>query len=1064
MINDPELYRSILAVTFTNKATEEMKTRILEELHGLSAGKPGPMMDFICSGRELKPDEAARRAKIILETLLHNYSRFHVETIDRFFQRAIRAFTREIGLSGGYRIELDSARVLSETIDLMMMELERDPELLDWFVEFARERVREGEHWNLKKDLLYLGKELNRERFQSMSGALENESGDRDSFRSFQKELMQIRYRFENSLKECAREALGIMESRGLRPDDFKGSWGVGYFFTRLLRGDFRVPSPTNLRAVDNPGEWYARSSPSAGQIESAYGEGMNRLLKKSIHIFEEQFTLYRSAESVRKFLYTLGILTDISVRMHDLAESQGIFLLSDAALFLYGIIGENDAPFVYEKIGNYFRHFMIDEFQDTSGLQWKNFRPLIENSLATNSQCLVVGDVKQSIYRWRNSDWEILAEQILRDFHPEQVESRGLTLNWRSRANIIRFNNAFFNHAREIMQSHFQGEGNPEDFPKKVAAAYGDVEQEIPDEEGKSGGYVRVSLIPAPETGSWQDLADSKVIHAIEQLQDQKIRPSEMSILVRSRREGKRIADAILAYKGLHPDSSYVYDVISNESLYLSAALSVRILTGALRSLVSPEDTVNLARLVYDYNLFTGHIRAGDTDLDRMFANIRDADSPSLPGSFLDESLRYLTLTELTERIISLFELDTDAAQTPYVLGFQDLILNYCRTGAADVNSFLEWWDENGEEQALTVSEDQDAIRIMTIHKAKGLEFKAVIIPYCNWNFDHRGAETEILWCSPTSEPFNRMSLLPVRYGSSLADTLFKPDYLEEKFRVYMDHLNLLYVAFTRARECLIVFAPRSKNDSFSNVSALLQKILSSNGSSEPGLQAVSPSGGKQDASGGGSDLFRSGSDLFSLGSWDESGSVWTLGEMEFSPPEHETGHPIILKDLSSHEFSGRLRLMYRGMDFFDPQAEKRVNYGNLMHEIFAGIISEADVGKAVERVRREGMIDGTQAEGMKEEISAMIGAESVREWFSGNWKVITEQDILTREGSMRRPDRVMIKPGRVVVVDYKFGSMKSHGHLSQVRRYVNMLRQMQYEEVHGYIWYVKLKEVIET
>jgi ATP-dependent helicase/nuclease subunit A len=1034
MVTDPELYRHILAVTFTNKATEEMKTRILEELHNLSTGKASSMMDFITSEHSLTPGEVAGRAKLILEAVLHNYSRFHIETIDRFFQRSIRAFTREIGLAGGYRIELDSARVLSESIDQMMLELDQDPELLDWFVEFARDRVQEGGHWNLKRDLMFMGKELNRERFQARSEELIRELGDRERFTSFRKELPEIKYRFENSLREYARKAIGIMEAEGLRPGDFKGQYGVGHFFTRLLRGDFKYPSATILKSVDNPDEWYARSSPEIEKITSAYREGMNGLLNKCIQLFEDQYVLYKSTESVRTFLYTLGILTDISRRMHAFTESQGIFLLSDAARFLYGIIGENDAPFVYEKIGNYFEHFMIDEFQDTSGLQWKNFKPLIENSLAYNKKCLVVGDVKQSIYRWRNSDWEILSDQVLKDFNPEQIELHGLKHNWRSRANIIHFNNTFFREACELVQSHFsQGEGNPGDFSEKASRAYSDVEQEIPDEAGKEGGYVRVSLIPGQENGNWKDVADIQIIKSIEQLQEHGIRPSDAAILVRSKRDGKRIADAILAYKSLHPDSKYVYDVISNESLYLSNAISVRIMVCALRYLISPGDRVNLARLVYDYNLFTGRISAADGDPDEFLESITRGENPALPGQFMDESLRYLTLTELTERIIALFSLDTQPAQTPYILGFQDLVLDYCRTGPADVNSFLDWWDENGEEQALTVSEDQNAIRVMTIHKAKGLEFKAVIIPYCNWPFDHRGPEGEILWCSPDIEPFCRLSLLPVKYSSALTDTIFKQDYLEEKFRVYMDHLNLLYVAFTRAKECLIVFGPQRKEDKFTDVSALLRMILCGKGSVPEG-------------------------------SWDASGLVWTMGELAFSPPETESGKPIILRHLSSHEFSGKLRLMYRGMEFFDPRAERRVHYGNLMHEIFARIRSAGDIGRAVDSVRREGMIDGTQAESMKTEISRMLETEMVRDWFDGSWKVIAEQDILTREGSLRRPDRVMMKPGQVIVVDYKFGSMKSPGHLSQVRKYADMLRQMRHGEVHGFIWYVNLNEILKV
>ncbi len=1011
-----------------------MKSRILDELYKLSSSNNSPMAEYIASENGLSKKEVAGRAKIILETILHNYSRFHIETIDRFFQRAIRAFTREIGLSGGYQIELDSESVLSGALDDMFEGLAGEPGLLKWFVEFARDKVQEGKHWNLKGDLMILGKELNREVFQVGSQELLEQLSDKKKFAAYQKELIGIKYNFENTLKGYARNAVEMMKSEGLQAGDFKGQYGVGYFFEKILRDDFRYPTNTILKALDEPLEWYRKGAEETERILSAFRNGMNEMLKNSIGLYERDYINYNSAESHRSFLYTLGILTDISVRTHAWAESQGIFLLSDAARFLNGIIGENDVPFIYEKVGNYFHHFMIDEFQDTSGLQWKNFKPLIENSLAYMQKCLVVGDVKQSIYRWRNSDWEILSEKLALEFSQEQLDVRGLKYNWRSLRNIVQFNNGFFREAREMFKSHFDPEGEGKSrFSEKISRAYADIEQEVPDEPGKEGGYIQVSLVPDSREGKWKDMADQQVIAMIERLQDQGIAPSDTAILVRSKRDGKRIADAILEHKSHNPDSGYTYDVISNESLYLYNALSVRIMVAALRFLVNPEDRVNLAQLVYEYNLFAGKVSGSDPNLDTLLGSLRTGTSPALPEAFLDESLRYLTLTELCERIIALFSLNSPQSQTPYILGFQDLVLDYCRGGAADINSFLNWWDENGEEKSLAVSEDQDAIQVMTIHKAKGLEFRAVIIPYCNWAFDHRSPNPEILWCSPTQSPFNKLSLLPVRYSSSLKETIFEQDYTEEKFRVYMDHLNLLYVAFTRARECLVVIAPEGKEDKFSDVSALLKRILKA-------------------------------PDLFAGGKWDGSGLSWSLGEFSFRKATPKALNQILLRNISSHEYSGKLRLMYRGIDFFDPMAEQRVHYGTLMHEIFSRIRSAEDIDRAIDSARREGLIDTDQAAKLKPEISGLMDMDMVRSWFDGSWKVIAEQDILTKDGSIRRPDRVMLKSGKVIVVDYKFGKQRLAGHLTQVRKYANMLRQMKYSEVSGYIWYINQQEVVEV
>jgi ATP-dependent helicase/nuclease subunit A len=335
----------------------------------------------------------------------------------------------------------------------------------------------------------------------------------------------------------------------------------------------------------------------------------------------------------------------------------------------------------------------------------------------------------------------------------------------------------------------------------------------------------------------------------------------------------------------------------------------------------------------------------------------------------------------------------------------------------------------------ALTVSEDQDAIRVMTIHKAKGLQFQAVIIPYCHWSFDHRGLNAEILWCKPTESPFNQLSLLPVKYSSALSDTSFEKEYQAERFRVYVDHLNLMYVAFTRAMEGLFVFAPLPARDKLTNAADMLHKILDDK-AGQPGYKS------------------------------DENGVNWSSGDFNSLGRTGKTGEreQLLINRLHSHEFTGKLRLQYRGTSFFDTRAEQRIHQGNLMHELFSRIRSTSDIDKAIEVIRREGMIETADAEKLKGEISRLIESGDVTEWFDGSWKVIAEQDILTPSGTLKRPDRVMLKDDQVIVVDYKFGRQQSTSHRSQVKKYTEMLEEMHYGGVKGFIWYVNLEEVVEV
>jgi ATP-dependent exoDNAse (exonuclease V) beta subunit len=602
-------------------------------------------------------------------------------------------------------------------------------------------------------------------------------------------------------------------------------------------------------------------------------------------------------------------------------------------------------------------------------------------------------------------------------------MEEKELQNNWRSRCNIVAFNNDFFTSSRDVLNEFFQSEGEDGDqYPQKINRAYGDVIQQVPDIPGKDGGYVRINMI-RNETGDWKSVVHEQVIQVIEQLQDRGLTLSDIAILVRTKREGKEISDAILLHKSLHPGSGYRYDMISNESLFLGNALSVRIITGVLKYLTQPGDRINLTQLIYEYYLFNEGEAYENDFLDTGIAG--------LPAAFLEQidTLRYLTLTELIERIIRLFTLHKREEETAYLLAFQDIILDYSRNNPADINSFLNWWTEHGEDVALTVSEDQDAIRVMTIHKAKGLQFPAVIIPYCHWSFDHRGLNAEILWCKPKESPFNQLSLLPVKYSSVLKDTYFQKEYQAERFRVYIDHLNLMYVAFTRAMEGLFIFAPLPARDKLTNAADMVHKFLSGYSSDEHGVN------------------------------W-SSGDFHSLGR----PGNTREREQLLINKLHSHEFTGKLRLQYRGTSFFDTRAEQRIHQGNLMHELFSRIRSTSDIDKAIEAIRREGMIETAEAEKLKGEITSLIEHSDVMEWFDGSWKVIAEQDILTPAGTLKRPDRVMLKDDQVIVVDYKFGRQQSPSHRSQVKKYTEMLKEMSYGEVKGFIWYVNLKEVSEV
>jgi ATP-dependent exoDNAse (exonuclease V) beta subunit len=675
----------------------------------------------------------------------------------------------------------------------------------------------------------------------------------------------------------------------------------------------------------------------------------------------------------------------------------------------------------------------MIDEFQDTSRMQWNNFKPLIENSLALNNQNLVVGDVKQSIYRFRNSDWEILAEGINSEFRSETLTFKSLTENHRSRANIITFNNKLFESCREILGTKFAGEEDRSPFSEKLKNAYSDILQNIPEKNQKKGGYVEVSFLEPEEEKTWEEKSGEKVIETIMMLQDKGYEPRNIAILVRKKDEGKRIADVLLKQKKLEgEESAYRYDMISDELLYLEGSSPVRLILSIMKFLVDPGERINKAELLNEYRRYLLE-EDGRIDLHELFRTAGKGTVEEVAGFMpegftgLSAELPYLSLNEITERIISLFGLHHRPQDLSYLYAFQDIILDYSRNEPPDVNSFLGWWDEYGAEKALITSEEQNAIRVMTIHKAKGLQFPAVIVPYCNWQLDHPQRPPEILWCTPLVHPFNHFNLIPVRYSPNLAETVFREEYLLEKFRIHIDNLNLLYVALTRAQDQLFVMVPyeTEKYEKLARVSDLIGLTI------PKGQQSL----------------------------------VWKLGEAgsreqsDKIQPATEFATETVSNTLSKT----RLRTRWHGTDFLVSGGDRGINSGKFIHEVLQSMEKAADLDRAVDRIFREGKLDSREKGEIRNEIMAFLSLDPVKAWFSMEWKVFKERDIILTNGQMRRPDRVMIRGNQIVVIDYKTGRSKRKEHEKQMQEYLNLVKEMGYQDVTGWLCYVRLKEIIQ-
>ena len=1063
-------YRHILAVTFTNKATAEMKSRVLNELYELSTGKNTTYLQTLKAELGMPEWEITERAKKSLNRILHDYSRFSITTIDSFFQRVIKAFNRELGINSAYNVELDENMILDEAVDRLMLSVEDDLRLRAWLKEFAENKITEGRGWNLKADILDLGKEIYNDSFRSLNEELYEKLNNKTFISDYRSELNKIVHSFEKTMQGYGNGGNSIMAENGLTADDFKRKKsGPANSFNKLADGDYSF-TVTALKAATDVEEWYVRN---AKERVKSISEKLMTVLRNAVEFYEKNIRDYNTACLITSQLYVLGILVDLRRMVREICQEKGIVLISDSGHFIKEIIDGSDTPFVYEKTGVVYNHFMIDEFQDTSALQWENFRPLVLNSLAEDHYNLVVGDVKQAIYRWRKGDWNLLAGKLNESLGIFGAEHEVLNKNWRSCGNIIRLNNTIFTLAPAILQHHFEGELEEIDLPDvsglmPVAEIYADRLQQIAKTELDDEGFFRIKFLEAARDKQEEndERIKSELLEQIKSLQNKGVPARRIAVLVREKKEARAVAELFLAEKNKPENSAFNFDILSNESLYLNNSRLVGFVVAMMRYFLNPEDPIILATLNFYYYSYLYPILSQTGDLPdfseekktQATLDFTQAYQPNINGQFEDMEnagngfVRFLksetfhqlvsakSLQEMVYSISEKFSLFSIKNELAYLQAFIDQLAAFERGNASEVTSFLNWWDDNADKITIPVADTIDAINILTIHKSKGLEFDHVFIPFCDWSMQPKPNHAPLLWCAPGQPPFDGLKLVPVRYGKQLAKSIFSNEFFTEKFNTYIDNLNLLYVAFTRAKSGLYVWSQTTGR--MSTVGDLLQKTVEQN-------------------------LAISG-DLLKLNElFDESQSLIEFGRFHNKEKEAESGIQNILLDrFGFADFRKHLSIRKNTQDFFNPEEKwaGAINKGKVIHEILSGIRHRDELESSVRKAVFAGKISESQAEMYISEISGMLNDPEVAEWFDGTCRVINERNILNNgPQGMKRPDRMMQKGEQMIVVDYKSGEHETEKYKSQVRSYMALLKQCGYPDVKGYLWYTKFNKRVE-
>ena len=1047
----PYLYRAILAVTFTNKATAEMKNRIIKEFDELITNSVNSnYMADLKRDLSLGEEEIIKRAKAILSKILHDYSRFTILTIDKFFQRILRAFIKELGIDINYNLELEGSTLLSRSTDSLIDDIAHNEELQNWIMEFAQENIDDNGKWDIREKIHEIGKELFKEQSkQSIENALPK-SELLDTIRQVEKRC-NIKKR---EIAALGQKGVEIMQQAGVEPSDFSGAnRSFAFKFAECANGKTPSLTDTVRQRAESLDGWITKGkkdTPKALAAESAAIK-LQPILAQIIDIYDSYSHLDYSLSLVKKTFRSFALLQDVYEKMGHICNEEGIMLLSETKYILSQFINNNDAPFIYEKTGNRFERFMIDEFQDTSSREWANFVPLLQNAMSQSEDnaVLIVGDVKQSIYRWRGGDWRILQQGVSNALGEADTELEVLANNYRSLPCIVGFNNMAVERTVAMDNTNLNqmladaiddgslSENCGTELKDILVSAYKDHTQ-IAKSNSKQEGYVRVERYEE----------EPPLIDCIESVVARGYSYGDIMILHRSKNDITKTANILLEYK----QKNNAFNIMTQESLIIGKAPISCFVIALLQLSQNPNDAISCA-LVNDY-------------LKRPY------DQPlSQEEVELLSDISQFTPEQAFDKIVMHYDLSSHIEEIAYLQALHEMIVTYCASKIADIQLFIKYWKETGADKSLAVEQSDSTIELMTIHKAKGLEKKIVIIPYCNWPLSPQS--NSIVWADTSNESsgLSKIGRMPIEYKSDMGKSVYGDDYYRELVYSHVDNINILYVALTRACEELYIYIPnkskgkqREENTSKKNkksgdstpkyIGLLLWEALTE-GSTDTECNRLE---------------YGTVAELAHKADADTNGPTKETSTDKKRRPEPKN---VLIKDYPSNDCEVKLSLP--SLRYFEEQSDSiaSLEVGILMHKI----LSEADnTEKIKEKIRvatEAGSISKEQAESLDNIIEREFENPIIKEWFNGNWDMVRcESDIIPGQqfnthdnkpvGTLR-PDRIMIKGDRVVVVDYKFGNITSKSHIKQVSRYMSLMREMGYKQIEGYIWYLTRSEIVQ-
>jgi len=1041
LIKDTKSYGNILAVTFTNKATAEMKLRILKELYGIKIGENTGFFEALCNrNSSMNPQTIQLRASEALENILHDYSNFNIQTIDSFLQKVMRNLAKELGIGSNYNLIINDSDIIKETIERVISSTDKDKALYDWYMDMIDSRVEEGKRVNVEKELIDFSRNLDKEVFKRFESEIK--TLDKDVLNQFKQKGNGKLIEIKQSLIAYGDRFAKIFEENGLTVDHFAGkSRGIANALLGIRKENFDFRDKTYYqKAIDGIDGWFSDSV-----NRSSRADLVNNIL---IPLLNEYFEYYdtcnqelRTWQAVLPFIDNIGLLKNIANHRDDILKEENKFLLSNTSKLLSDIIrldNNSDISFIYEKIGSRIKYIMIDEFQDTSLLNWKTISPLVLESLDNNQRNVIVGDVKQSIYRWRNGDWRILNDidkgvTSSGTIHNPRIPIiETLKTNYRTDKKVVEFNNSLFTQGLEDCCDNI---GFDKDRIDQIKRVFSDVEQHTKPNATESGS-VRVQILTGKK-GSFQEKVLEKVKEEIDYYKNQGYSNKDIAILFRKNDQVSLVAD-FLSKQGC--------DVVSDMAFGYKYSKSVKLIIDALKYINNKDNTVSLF------------------NLKRYVSNNEETPLGSSEALRVPQKLDWIErkaiirkpLFDLIVHIIKQLKLDEDYKELSFITFFLDQVQEYTKNNSSNLSKFLVYWEEELQVKKININDDFDGIRLISIHKAKGLEFPVVILPFANWSF----SSDDEVWLKENKLDPRIPTLLA--NNNNLKFSLYHEEYLDERLQQFVDNLNLLYVALTRPKHSLSIIGQlsRTKNGieikEIDNISKFLYSAL---GKQSKLVEEIAPDG--------------------------EIQFNYFYGIMENKPKEKDDdlsyntkpnifeikpdSIPIESSFLDSkikYSQTKQAKEFVAALKYDEKEESSPRQKGIILHNLLSKINTNSDIEKTIETSVQKGEITHDQKDFYKTIIQEMLNTSKASEWFSSDYKILNEVDIVLKdEGQIitKRPDRLMItKDNEIILVDYKFAKTKKNinQYSSQIKTYEQLIKQIGFNKIQSYLWFVNFNE----